>query len=222
MARHIPAHLSFKSALVLLPPSSIAAPIEAVRRTHDKNFERWPAHINLLYPFLSEPSGSSEQGDDSRLLLKPDIRTRVARAVKDIQPFHISLEANPPGVFEHGYGSYQTVWLGPTTQHVQQLQAALQKEFSEVDSDRRPFIPHLSVGQAKNSARVAKLKTLITKRVLEHALNSESVLLHLDPTALEEPIPIALDWHVDHVCVIERFGKKDRFKVVETINLGEH
>ena len=220
MARYIPAHLSHTSALVLLPPSSIAAPIEGVRRAYDRNFERWPAHINLLYPFLSEPSQSSRQGDESRLLLKSDIRARIVRAVKDIQPFQITLNADPPGVFDHLHDN-KTVWLGPTTQNVQQLQAALQMEFSEAYADRRPFTPHLSVGQAKGQVLVDKLKTIIRKRVFEHTLLSKGILEHSECSSLEEAKPIALDWHVDQVCVIERFGKKDRFKVVEIINLGE-
>jgi hypothetical protein len=94
-------------------------------------------------------------------------------------------------------------------------------EFSEVYADRRPFTPHLSVGQAKGQVLVDKLKTIIRKRVFEHTLLSKGILEHSECSSLEEAIPIALDWHVDQVCVIERFGKKDRFKVVETINLGE-
>ncbi|KAH6863928.1 2'-5' RNA ligase superfamily-domain-containing protein [Alternaria alternata] len=146
MAKSLPAHLTYKTALVLLPPSSIAAPIDRVRGTYDKHFKRWPAHINLLYPFLSEPSEPSGHGNGSQSSLKPDIRARI-----------ISLEADPPGVFHHGPNS-KTVWLGPTTQSVQQLHAALQKEFPEVNADRRPFTPHLSVGQAKSQALLPSKK----------------------------------------------------------------
>jgi 2'-5' RNA ligase len=209
MARQLPLHLSHKSALVLLPPANIAAPIEGVRRTHDKNFERWPAHINLLYPFLSSPSETSGQGEDSHSSLKPDIRVRIARAVQDIRSFHITLNADPPGFFSHGKGGSKTVWLGPTTDNVQRLQAVLQQEFAEVNADRRPFVPHLSVGQVKSEARLDELRTLIRKRIAEH----------LDHSPNDEVMPAALDWHVDQVCVIQRNTYNDRFKVVETIKL---
>jgi hypothetical protein len=221
MATYIPAHLSHKSALVLLSPSSISAPIEAVRRTCDKNFERWPAHINLLYPFLSEPSEPSGQGKDSNSALKPDIRARITRAIKDVRPFHMALNADAPEVFHHGHQGSRTVWLGPTTQNVQQLQAALQKEFSEVNADQRPFTPHLSVGQAKTKARVDKVKASIRKEVMGYTLLTSGLLENPGSTSLEEAIPTALNWHVDQVCVIERHDKNDRFKVVEAIKLGE-
>ena len=211
MAKQLPTHLSHKSALVLLPPSSIAAPIEGVRRTHDKNFERWPAHINLLYPFLSSPSEAIENDQGSPLFLKAEIRARIVRAVQDIRPFHITLDADPPGFFSHGNGGSKTVWLGPTTDSVQRLQAALQKEFSEANADRRPFVPHLSVGQVKSKVCLDELRTLIRKRVAEH----------MDHSPNEEAMSVALDWHVDHVCVIQRNTKNDRFKVVETIKLGK-
>ena len=220
MATSLPAHLTYKTALVLLPPSSIAAPIDRVRGIYDKHFKRWPAHINLLYPFLSEPSEPSGHGNGSQSSLKPDIRARIVSAIKDIRPFQISLEADPPGVFHHGPNS-TTVWLGPTTQSVQQLHAALQKEFPEVNADRRPFTPHLSVGQAKSQVRVDKLKMLTTKTVMDHTLLTSGLLEKPGSTPLEEAIPIALNWDVEYVYVIERHGSKDRFKVVEAIKLAE-
>jgi 2'-5' RNA ligase len=145
------------------------------------------------------------------LILKPEILSRIERALKDIRPFRIALDADPPGFFSHGEGGSKTVWLGPTTQRVQQLQAALQKEFSEVNADRRPFTPHLSIGQVKSQFRLDELRALIRKRISEYLGRSSD----------EEALPLVLDWHVDQVCVIERNGQKDRFKVVETIKLGE-
>jgi 2'-5' RNA ligase len=210
MVGRLPIHLSYKSALVLLPPPSIAAPIEAIRREHDRHFERWPAHINLLYPFLHSPSEASGQSRDSSLLLKPEIRTRIARAIQDIRPFQIALDADPPGFFRHGEGGNYTVWLGPTTHGVQHLQAALQTEFTEVNSDRRPFVPHLSVGQVKSQASPDKLRTLVREMIAEH--------LGHGPDG--EAMPVALNWHVDQVCVIQRLSYNDPFMVVETIKLG--
>src|SRR5690242_7022604 len=110
MAQQLPAHLTHKAALALLPPSSITAPIEAVRRVHDKHFARWPPHINLLYPFLASPSEASPHGDASPPQLRADIRLRIQKAVKTIEPFAVSLSADPPGVFSHGKTS-KTVWL---------------------------------------------------------------------------------------------------------------
>jgi hypothetical protein len=210
MAGQLPAHLSYKSALVLLPPFSIAAPIEAVRRAHDKQFYRWPAHINLLYPFVSSPSEPGEPGEGSNPILKHDIRVRIERAVRNIQPFRISLSADPPGIFHHSQKS-KTVWLPPTTHYVQDLHVALQAELLDVNADRRPFEPHLSVGQARTQNGADKLSAEIKNSVSDF----------LSRTGWREGAPIALDWYVDKVCVIERKGYRDRFRVIGTIELGK-
>jgi 2'-5' RNA ligase len=199
MARNLPSHLSQKSALVLLPPASIASPIDAVRRVYDKHFDRWPAHINLLYPFRSSPSETVTQSGESAPTLKQDLRVRIERATQKIQPFQLSLNATAPGTFHHSPKS-KTVWLGPTTQSVHDLQAALQSEFSECDSDQRPYTPHLSLGQARDASGVEKLEAKIQETV---------------------DSPTALSWNVDRIFVIERKNFKDRFKVVGTIELGK-
>ena len=41
-----------QTALVLIPPESCWAPIQAIRKQHDRSFERWMPHINLLYGFV--------------------------------------------------------------------------------------------------------------------------------------------------------------------------
>ena len=188
MAKQLPYRLSRKSALVLLPPSDIAAPIEAVRRIHDKQFHRWPAHINLLYPFFSSPSEPSEQeGADG--VLKQDLRMRIEIATRKIPPFDISLNANPPGVFQHSRKC--AVWLGPTTKSVHNLQAALHAELLDVHKDRRPFKPHLSVGQAGSQIVVDRVSADVKKSVFNFLSESG-----------RGDAPIALDWHVDRVHVI--------------------
>ncbi|KDO20582.1 hypothetical protein SPRG_22329 [Saprolegnia parasitica CBS 223.65] len=58
MKNALPSHLSHQAALaVILHESSPHYDgVQRVRAAHDKAFQRWPPHINLLYPFLSAPS----------------------------------------------------------------------------------------------------------------------------------------------------------------------
>lgn len=167
MAKQLPAHLSHKSALVLLPPSSISAPIETVRHVHDKHFARWPPHINLLYPFLASPSEVPGGSDETGRRLKQDIRMRIEKATKTIAQFRILLGTGAPGSFSHGAKS-KTVWLGPATRAVQALQATLQAEFAECNADQRPYTPHLSVGQARSDHGALLLGTEITNCISAH------------------------------------------------------
>ncbi|KAF2092392.1 hypothetical protein NA57DRAFT_23404, partial [Rhizodiscina lignyota] len=130
----LPPHFSYKSALVLLPPASLHPPIEDLRRKHDRNFHRWPPHINLIYPFLNQPSTSPET-------ITPRIRDALCR----ITPIELRLTSAKH--FLHSKSS-ATVWLNP--EECQNLQANLQAAFSECDADQRGFTPHLSVGQARS------------------------------------------------------------------------
>jgi hypothetical protein len=120
----------------LIPPASILAPIETLRRQHDKQYNRWPPHINLLYPFLSSPTAVSEASTDDKETnndisdapqqnenvtspepssLKPEILQRLKSVLGSVSPFDIVLRADPPGYFLHGKRS-ATVWLNPVDQ----------------------------------------------------------------------------------------------------------
>jgi len=203
MALKLPAHLTYKTAIALLPPSSITSPIEAVRSVHDKNFKRWPPHINLIYPFLASPL---ETTDSNAPRLSQAIQARLEKATSGIQAFRVPLNADQPGTFHHSESS-KTVWLGPVPDDdVNKLQAALQAEFAECDSDQRAFTPHLSVGQARTDKVAEQLRKEIGNRVAENR-------------QLEKDAPRTLDWFVDKVYVIERKGFHGRFTVVGSVDL---
>lgn len=203
MARQLPTHLTYKTALALLPPSGIRPPIEAVRHVHDKNYSRWPPHINLIYPFLVSPL---ETSDSNTPRLSQAIRARIEKATSGIRAFRVSLNADSPGIFTHSKNS-KTVWLGPTPdEDIKQLQAALQAEFVECDSDQRAFTPHLSIGQAKTDKVTAQLGKEISNGIAEFC-------------QLQNGTSTSLDWYVDRVFVIERKGFHGRFTVVGSVDL---
>ena len=39
--------LTARSAVILMPPKELWAPIQAIRSVHDKAYERWMPHINM-------------------------------------------------------------------------------------------------------------------------------------------------------------------------------
>lgn len=149
----LPEHLSHKAALILLPPASIQPPIQQLRRKHDRNFRRWPPHTNLIYPFLTSPSNRMDE-----------IRLRITSAFEklgqEMRPFSIPLRLNHASRFQHSKGK-ATIYLTSSDQDqiqkVKELQASLRSEFSECDADDRPFVPHLSLGQAKKTRGIAGL-----------------------------------------------------------------
>jgi 2'-5' RNA ligase len=199
------AHLTYKTALVLLPPAAITPAIESVRREHDRRFERWPPHINLIYPFRVSPSETAGQA----IHLASDIRARIEAVTTTFQPFRVSLSADPPGTLVHSSRA-RTVCLMPSSETLQRLQAALQAEFAECDADKRPYVPHLTLGQARSDGRVRKL-------------NEEIKRIFLSNAETREGSPLVLDWLIDKVYVIERKGGySSPFKIVGAVGLGNN
>ncbi|KAF2621728.1 hypothetical protein BU25DRAFT_415923 [Macroventuria anomochaeta] len=205
MALKLPAHLTYKTAIALLPRASITPPIEAVRYIHDKNYRRWPPHINLIYPFLASPL---ETTDSNAPRLSQAIQARLEKATSGIRAFQVSLGADPPRTFTHSKTS-RTVWLGPVPdENVKELQSALQAEFGECDSDQRAFTPHLSVGQARTDKVAEQLSKEITNGIAGFC-------------QLQDGAPKTLGWLVDKVYVIERKGFHGRFTVVGSVDLAQ-
>jgi 2'-5' RNA ligase len=129
-----------RSAVCIVPPEELWAPIQGIRRLHDKHYKRWMPHINLLYPFWEDEGDNFQEAAE----------TMIAK-LRSIQPFQLSLGAF--NYFQHNRSC--TMWLDPTeaTPQLQALQAALQEAFPKCDdlstiSDS--FKPHLSVGQWRN------------------------------------------------------------------------
>jgi 2'-5' RNA ligase len=139
------------TAVVAMPPPEVWEPIQAIRRQHDRNVQRWMPHITLLYPFVPRQQfGEALPG--------------LTEAVRHIAPFQVTLATFRS--FTHAFGK-ATIWLEPEPRHaLVALQAALQAAFSAYDEQSRfasGFTPHLSVGQATSpAARQHLLSTLHT------------------------------------------------------------
>lgn len=224
----LPPHLSHKSALVLLPTSGITLPIQAIRRHHDRNYQRWPPHINLIYPFLSKPSTQIDE-----------ITARTRKALAGLAPFDVELcEVKH---FEHSHKSC-TVYLATSDADVEiakqirsvaesnnkhsghakitDLQRSLQAAFSECNADTRQFSPHLSLGQAKGPTAAKAMETEAAS-VMEDFCRSRSDEQQTVEAREEEKLRWRLHLPVDKVAVLERAGYDDPFRVVAEIPFEE-
>jgi len=127
----------YRSAIAIIPPEDVLPAIQAIRQRYDARFERWMAHINLIYGFLPE-----SYFDEAAKI--------ITSALTQIQPFTVTL--NNFEIFTHR--KISTAWLNPIAQPetaLQELQALLQSLFPQCDEQSRKsetgFTPHLSVGQ---------------------------------------------------------------------------
>jgi poly(A) polymerase len=151
-----------RTALCLIPPRHLWPAIEAMRHQYDRQYLRWPPHINLLYGFIPE-----EDFPKAQQILK----SKLAQ----FEPFELSLkEFNR---FEHHQSS--TIWLEPISEpagRLQALQKLLEESFPQCDeqSTRSPmgFTPHLSVGQLQKNQSFHHSFTPLTFQVNELALIS--------------------------------------------------
>jgi len=136
-----------QSAVVLVPPPEIWAPIQAIRRIHDRQFRRWMPHVTLLYPFL--PRGALAQAIPT-----------AAEALAVLRRFEIVLARLD--AFRHRGGTF-TMWLAPEPKDaLVALQAALVRRFPVCDSVNRfggGFTPHLSVGQARGEGELRAFRS---------------------------------------------------------------
>jgi 2'-5' RNA ligase len=160
-----------KTAVVLIPPRAVWAPIQAIRRRHDRQVRRWMPHVTLLYPF--RPRGEFLAVADA-----------LAAACAGIEPFEVTLSEF--SFFAHGPKGF-TLWLAPEpAAPLVALQEAVWRCAADCDDVRRfagGFTPHLSVGQVKGRARLERLRASLQAdwRPLHFVAGEVAMIWRADP-----------------------------------------
>lgn len=112
--------------------------VEALRRAHDPQAGRWPAHVNLLFGFVPESSF------EAALPL-------LSEAAAETAPFTAHLE----GVDSFG----PTLWLDPAAAGGapwQQLRNVLAARFPGCRGRAEGFTPHLTLGRSSDPGRAER------------------------------------------------------------------
>lgn len=154
-----------RTAVAWLPPRLPEA-VRELRREHDPQAGRWPAHVNLLFGFVPE----SSFGEALPLLAE------VAAATA---PFDARLE----GVDSFGHREDATIWLDPAAageEPWQELRRALAERFPGCRGRagaQQGYTPHLTLGRSPDPQRavaafVARLGAGVSARVGELAVLS--------------------------------------------------
>ncbi|MFI5641739.1 RNA repair domain-containing protein [Streptomyces goshikiensis] len=129
-----------RTAVAWLPPHDPA--VEELRREHDPQSGRWPAHVNLLFGFVPEASF----GEAVPLLAEVAART---------QAFTVRMA----GVHDFGHREGATLWLDPAADGDgpwQELRRALVERFPGCRGRREGYTPHLTLGHSRDPRRAVR------------------------------------------------------------------
>lgn len=160
---------SYDTALCIIPPKQLWAPIDRLRSRYDDAYRKWPPHINLVYPFVQV----------DRL---PAALEAVRSAAQNLQPFRICLGA--ADVFQDG--NYAHERHERMSRRLQDLHKAVVEALGHEDAG--DYRVHTTIGQSDGvndySDPPAVTKTDLLPR-LEWDLD-ELYVLRKDHTSVDE------------------------------------
>jgi 2'-5' RNA ligase len=159
---------SYDTALCIIPPQHVCEEIDKLRSLYDKAYEKWPPHINLIYPFVS-----AERLSEAKNTIESHVHTGFEEADSR------TVTLGGAGLFKNRKDI--TIFLGtkgPNEKDVLESirLAALQALGLKVS----PSVFHLTVGQAQDdsvSARQFLLDKVNRLPAFEFHMGSLAILI---------------------------------------------
>ena len=191
-------HLTHKSSLALVVSSHTQSRIQAIRQKFDPQYERWPPHFNLLYPFYD--SIELEGSEDEEKSVIGDILSCLSQ----FEPFECSLSEM------EAFEKNNVVFLKPDRQAEARMRAifdSLKRLFEDSANSKwkANLTPHMTIAQPIDKRKTPKgwAKSSMDKIKQEHTCDMYASFL------------------VDSVCWITR-GEHTPFEVKQVFPLGKY
>lgn len=127
---------SHDSAICFLPPDNLRPPIDSIRYLYDKSHEKWPPHVNLIYPFV-HTDVIAEVVDS---ICKLDLASLAPRTISLQQADH----------FKHR--NHNTIILRPKQQSIIPFASELVNSIRQKIGWplQHDYQPHMTIGQTDN------------------------------------------------------------------------
>ncbi|RAO66603.1 uncharacterized protein BHQ10_002615 [Talaromyces amestolkiae] len=125
---------SFDTALCIVPPTHLTHDINRLRALYDKAYEKWPPHVNLIYPFINP---------EALPHVVELIRSRFVQ--NKVEPFRFTLDK--AGFFTHKH--HRTIYTtssGNGRKEVENIRRSVLSTLGQLDTH---FQPHLTIGQSE-------------------------------------------------------------------------
>jgi endonuclease/exonuclease/phosphatase family metal-dependent hydrolase len=145
---------SYDTALCVIPPISQCGHIDQLRELYDKAYERWPPHINLVYPFVSPENLPRAQ---------QQIQDYVMEQLDPSEPIEVAV--GEAGCFKQK--NKYTIFLGESKPSSPSRLADLRTLVLQAlgQGEARSTL-HLTVGQSQDSTMFAREYLLAKARLL--------------------------------------------------------
>jgi endonuclease/exonuclease/phosphatase family metal-dependent hydrolase len=145
---------SHDTALCVIPPHMACGDIDRLRELYDKAYGKWPAHVNLIYPFVA-PASLPRAQEQIRAYLDCNLDSSKPQRV----------EMAEAGLFKHRNNS--TVFLQETRSQTGSCLKSLRTMALEaINQKPAPSNLHLTIGQSENNTRFSQQYLLGKARLL--------------------------------------------------------
>ncbi|KAK3688181.1 hypothetical protein B0T22DRAFT_147508 [Podospora appendiculata] len=135
---------SHDTALCIVPPKGVWPSVDRLRSLYDKAYEKWPPHVNLVYPFVRPED-----------LLEATDRIRSVLQVRQLNDNEIQLSLDTPGVFTQRHGNTLFIHDGDD-RHQSQL-TRLRRDILRALGHRQAnnYQMHMTVAQSEQATSSA-------------------------------------------------------------------
>ncbi|KAK8105847.1 hypothetical protein PG999_009206 [Apiospora kogelbergensis] len=135
---------SHDTALCIIPPRQLWPSLNSLRSLYDKSYERWPPHINLVYPFVK-----AEALPQATAQIADQFRSRNTGASSQTLP--VSLDAADVFVHRHDNTIFIHDSIKEHTRKLSDARAAILAALGH-ESDSASYRMHLTIGQTEDAS----------------------------------------------------------------------